>query len=420
MKGFIIPLGFGGISGGILGFFFLKMLNQQKLIKTQNTEIRKTMQRYMELFNLLPNGAELIDEKGIIIECSDNSARMLGYTLDEMIGKPVSSFMCTESSEKFIHNLKFSVTSSRFSEEFTFIRKDGTRVEVLRSGVRISETEKHPAWLCINMDITERKKTQKAKEVMMEQLYHHRRLDALGKLVGGVAHDFNNVLSGISGAASILVLPENNLDGDTLELIKLILQSTKRGSALTSKLLAFSKKETVSFEPTDLKEVLQNSVAILRCTIPKEIKTALILCTEESVISGCASALENAVINLGINAGHAMPEGGTITITTEQISLSMTAVMNSPFSLKAGEYLKITFEDTGSGISPEHIHHIFEPFFTTKPGGEGTGLGLTAVYGIVKDHSGSIEVESETGKGTRFIILFPLLQNTEIETKSIP
>ena len=257
-------------------------------------------------------------------------------------------------------------------------------------------------------DITNRKKSEKEKTILQEQLNHSRKMDAIGQLAGGIAHDFNNMLAGIMGSAQLLKLPTRNLDEKSIRYVDMILRASTRAANLTAKLLAFGRKGKINSTPVNIDKIIKDTVDLLRQTIDKKIEIEIIKETLNNSVIGDNSALQNAFINLGINASHAMKNGGKLTFLTKNINLDNFYCEASPFQIEPGNYIEIEIRDTGTGINSKNLKKIFEPFFTTKEQGEGTGLGLAAVYGTVQAHHGSIIVYSEIGKGTVFHIYLPL------------
>lgn len=240
-----------------------------------------------------------------------------------------------------------------------------------------------------------------------EQLSHSRKMDAIGQLAGGVAHDFNNMLGAIIGAAELLKSPEDSLDADQIEFVDMILKASTRAADLTTKLLAFGRKGKITSCDIDIHEVIADTVSILNSTIDKIISISVSNNADKHIVTGDVSGLHNAFINIGINASHAMPDGGHLSITTSNTTLDETYCSCSPFDIEAGEFVQIEIRDTGWGISADNLSRIFEPFYTTKKLGAGNGLGLPAVYGTVLDHYGAISVYSEENVGTLFVIFLP-------------
>lgn len=245
------------------------------------------------------------------------------------------------------------------------------------------------------------------KEYELElQIQHSRRMDAIGQLAGGVAHDFNNMLSGISGASELLELALVGKDNE-LKYIGIIRNATKRAAGLTQKLLAFSRKGKQLSEPVNLHAIVNDAIAILERSIDKRIVIQTDLQADQYMVNGDPSQLQSGILNICVNARDAMPEGGDIKVSTVNVEFNENdRQVDADFT--PGKYIKLSIEDSGTGISHKLQSRIFEPFFTTKEVGKGTGLGLAAVYGTVKEHHGHIHMYSEPGKGAVFHIFLPV------------
>lgn len=257
-------------------------------------------------------------------------------------------------------------------------------------------------------DITERNRIKKEKLLLEKQLNHTRKMDAIGQLAGGVAHDFNNMLGGIMGAAELLKLTNKNLDERSDELVGIIMNASLRATVLIAKLLAFGRKSNDIVQNIDVHSIIDDSIAILSNTIDKSISIQFNRTAENSLIKSDSTGLENAIINLGINASQAMPQSGQLSFETSNIYFDKKYCEASPFEILPGNYIEIEVRDTGCGIELGNIEKIFEPFFTTKEKGSGTGLGLASVYGTVQKYNGAITVYSKVGEGTVFHIYFPI------------
>ena len=249
---------------------------------------------------------------------------------------------------------------------------------------------------------------------MEQRLRQSQKMDAIGQLAGGVAHDFNNMLSGIMGAADLLRL---KIGPEHQNLIKIIIESSGRAGELIQKLLAFSRKEKIAFLPVNVISILKDTIEILERTLDKRIVIESRFDEDSVIISGDWSQLQNTFLNIGINGGHAMPEGGLLRFESETMMLDEKFCEESSFDISPGHYLQIIIRDSGIGIPREHLKHIFEPFFTTKNQTKGTGLGLAAVYGAVQQHHGAIFVSSNIGKGTEFKIVLPVSGEEAITTE---
>ncbi|MGL1934446.1 MAG: MASE1 domain-containing protein [Fibrobacterales bacterium] len=250
---------------------------------------------------------------------------------------------------------------------------------------------------------------------MQKELSHGRKMDAIGQLVGGVAHDFNNMLAGILGGAQLLKSPSVNLNEKGEKYVDLIVQSADRASDLTNKLLSFGHKGKFVSTTVDVHTILDDTVDMLSRTINKNITVSIEKNMNNAGIIGDDSALGNAFLNIGINASQAMPDGGSITFETHQVTLEHAFCEKSSFDIVPGEFIEILIHDTGCGIPLKSLSKIFEPFYTTKKQGEGTGLGLAAVHGMVVDHKGVINVTSIEGKGATFSIYLPLCDTHVVE-----
>jgi two-component system, cell cycle sensor histidine kinase and response regulator CckA len=251
----------------------------------------------------------------------------------------------------------------------------------------------------LGTDVTRRRELETA-------LRQSQKMEAVGQLAGGVAHDFNNMLTAILASGeqmkSVVVEPEQ------FELCDMIVSAAERAAELTRKLLAFSRKGKVLSIPVDVHGVLRDTVTLLERSIDRIIRVTLELGADAPVVVGDATQLQNALLNLGINARDAMPDGGELSFSTTVRSLDEAACAAMPFAVAPGRYVQISVRDTGTGIAPEHVGRVFEPFFTTKPVGKGTGLGLAAVYGTAVEHGGAITVSSEAGRGTVFRLYLPV------------
>ena len=262
-----------------------------------------------------------------------------------------------------------------------------------------------------SVDITSSKLAERERTRILEQLHHSQKMDAIGQLAGGIAHDFNNMLGGIIGAADFLKsasapVPEGKRDA----YLDMILKAAVRAGDLTGKLLAFSRKGQKVSTVVDVRKIVGDTIAILQSTIDKRISVTIEDRAEAGAVVGDDSMLASVFMNMGINASHAMPEGGTLVFSMQNADLDEPSCSASPFDIAPGRYIKVEVRDTGCGMPAEILERIFEPFFTTKPAGLGTGLGLAAAYGTIQDHRGAIHVYSEVGVGTAFHIYLPLAE----------
>jgi len=259
------------------------------------------------------------------------------------------------------------------------------------------------------MDITVQKRLE-------DNLRQSQKMEAIGQLAGGIAHDFNNQLSGIMGYAD-LIREEVGENAMLSRYADNILISTKRAADLTSQLLAYARKGKYLSVPVNIHKVLFEVVSLLEHSIDKRIALNQELHANPSVTIGDPSQLQNALLNTALNARDAMADGGELVLSTEVVNLGERFCKESAYNIEPGDYIKIGIKDSGIGMSDDMMEHIFEPFFTTKEVGKGTGMGLAAVYGAVKNHKGAIEVTTELKKGSIFYVYLPLAEISGISTR---
>jgi two-component system, cell cycle sensor histidine kinase and response regulator CckA len=265
--------------------------------------------------------------------------------------------------------------------------------------------------LIIGHDLTEQFETER-------QLRQSHKMQAVGELAGGLAHDFNNILTAILGNAQILEM-EFSPDQVGHEELQQIIQASHRAADLTSKLLTFSRKN--DFAPTEisLHETIEETIGLLRRTIDPLVNIETQLDCDDPIIQGDPAQLQSVLLNLGLNARDAIAEGGTLRFITDRCEITPTDSRVTELNVRPGQYIRLQVADTGSGMAPEVRDRIFEPFFTTKDKKKGTGLGLSNAYRCISDHQGHIRVESEPGQGTSFHIYLPLRSDRKV-TPSIP
>jgi len=262
--------------------------------------------------------------------------------------------------------------------------------------------------------IAERKKAEAEKEKLHNQLVQSQKMDALGQLAGGIAHDFNNNLCGIIGNAELL--QSEITDKRLRNLVNEIITLGRRSADLIAQLLAFSRKGQNQIVLIDLHQIIEEVISILKHTINPNIKIITNLQTAPSITEGDPAQIQSVLLNIAVNARDAMPKGGTLSISTQKVNLDEFCSKQYTCEPSPGTYIEIAMTDTGIGMDSSILEHIYEPFFTTKKLGEGTGMGLSAVYGTMKSHGGAINVVSKPGQGTTFRLYFPF---KELENYSI-
>jgi len=260
----------------------------------------------------------------------------------------------------------------------------------------------------VTTDITARKEAERGRAQLEEQLRQAQKIDSMGRLAGGVAHDFNNILTAIRGYAELMLLelaPGDPMRSSVTEISR----AGERAADLTRQLLAFSRRQLLQPRVLALNSLIADSIKMLQRLLGEDIELVTLLDPELGHVKADAGQMEQVILNLALNARDAMPQGGKLTLETRNVILQEEYAQKH-FSLQPGSYIMMTISDIGCGMDPHTLSHIFEPFFTTKEPGKGTGLGLSTVYGIVQQSGGSIWVYSEPGRGTTFKIYLPRIE----------
>jgi PAS domain S-box-containing protein len=294
-----------------------------------------------------------------------------------------------------------SQRGERFQAEYRVVRRDGRLIWVSDTAVVVEGSNAHPLMEGIIVDITERKQLE-------TQLQQARRMEAIGRLAGGIAHDFNNLLTIIKGYTELAlnrpkISPELQADVERIE------DASERASTLVRQLLAFSRRQVLQPKLLDLNSIVLGLDKLLRRLMDEAIQMSTIPGKDIGTIKADPGQMEQVIMNLVVNARDAMPNGGRLTVETANVELD-AAYASDHATVKAGQYVMLAVSDTGTGMSPETVAHIFEPFYTTKESGRGTGLGLSTVYGIVKQSGGYVWVYSEVGRGSSFKVYLPRVE----------
>jgi len=261
------------------------------------------------------------------------------------------------------------------------------------------------------IDITDRIRLEETLKLQQAQLVQAQKMEAIGTLAGGIAHDFNNLLAVVQGHAE-LALADTEADSERYSELQAICDAAKRGADLVKQILTFSRKVEGSPRPVSVNDLVRQAHKLLSRTLPKVIDIELHLAPDLSVVNADPGQVEQILLNLAVNAEHAMPEGGELVLETENVTLDEEYARLNP-EVTPGRYVALTVSDTGHGMTPEVMERIFEPFFSTKKMGEGTGLGLAMVFGIMKSHGGHIKCYSDPGVGATFRCYFPATDQKE-------
>jgi PAS domain S-box-containing protein len=361
--------------------------------------VRASEQRYADLFENAPDLYVSVNREHAIVGCNRTGAELLGYPTERILGLPLESLFAhdRQAPVALVIETMFAEGKALRDIEEQMRRHDGRPLNVILNSTLVFDDRGQTVNArIVARDITERK--------MMEgAILHAQKIDSIGNLAGGIAHDFNNILAAILGSASVMrrrlgVRP--NL-GKYVEIIE---SSARRGSALTRQLLTFARKTETIVEPVDIHQVIQETIELFRRSVTRGISVRTVLTTEPATVSGDSGQIQQALLNLFLNARDAMPEGGTLTITTE-VTAADARTASQFSSVRPGLFVAIRVEDTGHGIPTQIQNRIFEPFFTTKD--HGTGLGLSVVYGVVQNHGGFITMETTPGHGTTMTVYLP-------------
>ena len=380
-------------------------------IRMANARLKASEQQIRALLESAQDGIVVTDRQGEILLINAQTRAMFGYDTEELIGNPVELLVpATQQAAHRAKRVPYCAEPTRRPMgkglELRGRRKDGSEfpVEISLSPTRVGEDL---MIMAVVRDVTERK-------VLERQFHAAQRMDAVGQLAGGIAHDFNNILTVISGYSSLL---QDQLPAGSPMQTSLRAQSkaSERGAALTRQLLAFGRKQRFDPKVLKLNDAISELHMVLRRTLGEDIDLITHLASKGYVEADPAQ-LEQVIVNLAVNARHAMPQGGKLEIRTSDVELD-EARASELQEVAPGRYSLLTVSDSGTGMDPDTVLRIFEPFFTTKERGEGTGLGLSAVYGIVKQSKGAISVESKPGVGSVFDIFLPQVPSADLDSR---
>ena len=364
------------------------------------TQVKEREERFRQLIEDAADGILVGDWTGACQEANRAICQLLGYTRAELIGLQLKDLVIPADAEKVIIAQMQLERKQVYVAEWTCLCRDGTSLLVEISIKALSDE----TWQAIVRDITERKRRE-------ERLRQQDRLAVVGQLAAGITHDFNNSLAVILLQAQ-LVLRSPSLSLKNQKCLQIIYQQTQHAAHLTAQILDFSRQSVLKRELVDLNAFLTEMVDLLQRAISVQIEILLTCESEETMVMVDKTRLQQALMNLAINARDAMPKGGKLQIGLSILSSSTQRPLPLP-EMSPGQWICISMTDTGEGIRPGELPHIFEPFFSTKARHKGTGLGLSQVHGIIQQHGGFIDVTSQRGKGTSFFIYLPALPSAE-------
>lgn len=392
------PVRIGGVATNVTG---------RKLAEIQ---IQASEDRYRSLFEASMDAVLLTMPDGRIVAANKEACRIFGFTEQQFI-RVRRERVVDASDPRLAAALRERDETGRFKGELTLIRRDGTRFPAELSSAVFRNREGVPYTSMVIRDLTERKQAETEKEKMQQQLLQSQKLEAIGTLAGGVAHDFNNMLSVIIGNTELALLSIADSDPMRREMLDIYAAAT-RSAELTRQLLAFARKQTVSPIVMDLNKSVADMLKMLQRLIGEDIDLAWLPGHNVWTVRIDPSQMDQILTNLAVNARDAIEGVGKVTIETDNAAIDAAYCANN-LDAVCGEFVVLSVSDSGCGMDRETVQRIFEPFFTTKEPDKGTGLGLATVYGIVKQNNGFVNVYSEPGAGTTFKIYLPRFANAQ-------
>lgn len=378
---------------------------QREQLERQLFQSRNQTRRLREVFQQLNHPAAFLDAFGVILDLNMSISDLSGVLPSELIGRKIQSLPMFPQSGRLAEALARAAEGSP-GRLYLELKSQDQRLHNLHVSLKpvAGDSGRVEVIILEGHDVTEQLRAEQALQETFHQFQQSQKMEAIGRLAGGIAHDFNNLLTSILGFSNMAlesIRPEEEAHEDLQEVVL----SATRAQNLTQKLLALSRKDVPDSQPVDLSRLIQGMENLLRITLHENIELVLEDLETPCVILADPTSMEQVILNLAVNARDAMPRSGRLLISTGKEKLDRGAKIIP--ELLPGAYRFLRVRDTGCGMGPEVLDHIFEPFFTTKREGQGTGLGLSTVYAIVKQAGGGIWIESEPGQGTEFRLYFP-------------
>jgi PAS domain S-box-containing protein len=371
---------------------------------TRRKAAEEQIREQAALLNHAQEAILVIDAQGQVIFWNPGAEQMYGWTRAEVLGRNINEWIFRDQQAQRKEARRIFFATGEWAGEMRQFTKDGRAITVESHCTLVrDENGRHKATLIINTDITEKKQLE-------AQFLRAQRLEGIGTLAGGIAHDLNNILAPLT--MGVQMLQTRHPDEFSQKMLDVMKTNLERGAAMIQQILSFARGTTGQHVVVQAQHLLKELVKLMRETFPKEITIQQQISPNLWLVEGDPTQLHQVLMNLCVNARDAMPEGGKLTLAAENQTLDELSARMLP-GAQAGNFVVITVTDTGTGIAGEHLDHIFDPFFTTKEPGQGTGLGLATVYGIVKAHGGFINVYSEPGHGTQFKIYLPAQATTQ-------
>ncbi|MBE9220020.1 PAS domain S-box protein [Dolichospermum flos-aquae] len=384
----------------------LRMIGTTRDI-TDRKETERKISEQAALLDIATDGILVRDLKSQIIFWNQGAERMYGWQSQEVLVRNTQDiFYKSNDNEQEIAALKTVFKSGSWEGELYKKTKSGEEIIVQSRWTLMLDADGHPkSILTVDTDITEKKRLQ-------QQYFRAQRLESIGILAGGIAHDINNILTPILGSAQLLKARFYQDNNRVLQMLTIIENNAKQGAALVKQLLSFARGFEGKYTILQVNDLIKDTIQFAKQTVSKSIKFSTYLSPKLYPVYGDKTQLHQVVMNLVVNAADAMPNGGHLSISAQNLYID-EEIQQINCHAKGGNYIVITVTDTGIGMSPEILERIFEPFFTTKDFGKGTGLGLSTVQGIIKSHKGFINVDSKVGKGSKFQVFLPSI-NQEV------
>ncbi len=388
--------------------------------KQAEEAIRESEHKYSALVQESPDAIISLDKTGNLLSFNIAAERISGFSAEEVIGKHFAQIgvLAKQSIPKALKEFALVVKGTeRPPFELTIINKNKSCF-FMEANPCLIKQKGEKTWIQVTLrDITDRKLVERKKKKLEAQLQQAHKMEAIGTLAGGIAHNFNNILGIILGNTELAIddVPEWNPARFNLQEVR---TASLRAKDVVLQLLSFARKTTMEKKPTNIAPIIIEPLKLLRASIPTSIEIRQNITKDLDTILADPTQINQVLINLCTNAGHAMSDGGILEVNLKNVELHEDTI-DQYSDLDPGRYVNLTITDTGQGMGPELKGRIFDPYFTTKEIGKGTGLGLSIVHGIVKSHGGGILVDSELGKGTTFRIYFPVIEKQAvIETET--